>query len=124
MGLLVNEIGAYSGTVPLSSGPSAIVVTADGNWTLLAEDVREGVARAGQGKFGPCHRAIKKSTGLVVRVPMFGADGIVSKRPQILIHFHLVVHIELVIQVREFVVIERFDADRQLANNLVLFSLT
>ena len=37
MGLLVNEIGAYSGTVPLSSGPSAIVVSADGNWTLLAE---------------------------------------------------------------------------------------
>ncbi|WP_233200519.1 TM2 domain-containing protein [Cryobacterium sp. M15] len=37
MGLLVNEIGAYSGTVPLSSGPSAIVVSANGNWTLLAE---------------------------------------------------------------------------------------
>jgi hypothetical protein len=37
MGLLVNEIGADSGTVPLSSGPSAIVVSADGNWTLLAE---------------------------------------------------------------------------------------
>ena len=37
MGLLVNEIGPYSGTVPLSSGPSAIVVSADGNWTLLAE---------------------------------------------------------------------------------------
>ncbi|MDJ0337934.1 TM2 domain-containing protein [Cryobacterium sp. PH31-O1] len=36
-GLLVNEIGAYSGTVPLSSGPSAIVVSADGSWTLLAE---------------------------------------------------------------------------------------
>lgn len=33
-GLLVNEIGPYSGTVPLSSGPSAIVVGADGNWTL------------------------------------------------------------------------------------------
>ncbi|MCX7521579.1 TM2 domain-containing protein [Microbacterium sp. STN6] len=33
-GLLVNEIGAYSGTVPLSAGPSAISVTADGNWTL------------------------------------------------------------------------------------------
>ena len=33
-GLLVNEIGAYSGTVPLSSGPSLIVVGADGKWTL------------------------------------------------------------------------------------------
>lgn len=37
MGLLVNEIGAYSGTVPLSSGPSVITVGADGSWTLLAE---------------------------------------------------------------------------------------
>ena len=35
-GLLMNEIGAYSGTVPLSSGPSVIVVGADGNWTLQA----------------------------------------------------------------------------------------
>lgn len=35
-GLLVNEIGPYSGIVPLSSGPSAIVVGADGNWTLQA----------------------------------------------------------------------------------------
>lgn len=34
MGLLVNEIGAYSGTVPLSSGPSVISVMADGGWTL------------------------------------------------------------------------------------------
>ncbi|WP_221886300.1 TM2 domain-containing protein [Microbacterium kyungheense] len=34
MGLLVNEIGAYSGTVPLAKGPSVIVVHADGNWTL------------------------------------------------------------------------------------------
>ncbi|RNE66829.1 TM2 domain-containing protein [Cryobacterium tepidiphilum] len=34
MGLLVNEIGAYSGTVPLSAGPSVIAVQADGNWTL------------------------------------------------------------------------------------------
>lgn len=33
-GLLVNTIGAYSGTVPLSSGPSVITVQADGNWTL------------------------------------------------------------------------------------------
>jgi hypothetical protein len=37
LGLLVNEIGTYSGTVPLSSGPSVISVQADGNWTLLAE---------------------------------------------------------------------------------------
>lgn len=37
MGLLVNEIGAYSGTVPLSAGPSVITVKADGAWTLVAE---------------------------------------------------------------------------------------
>ncbi|MFA4842051.1 MAG: TM2 domain-containing protein, partial [Agrococcus sp.] len=36
-GLLVNEIGAYSGTVPLSSGPSVISVTADGGWTLAVQ---------------------------------------------------------------------------------------
>lgn len=36
-GLLINEIGAYSGTVPLSSGPSVISVRADGAWTLAAE---------------------------------------------------------------------------------------
>ena len=35
-GLLINQIGAYSGTVPLSSGPSVIVVGADGHWTLTA----------------------------------------------------------------------------------------
>ncbi|MGG7507771.1 NINE protein [Plantibacter sp. YIM 135249] len=34
MGLLVNEIGAYSGTVPLSKGPSVVSVRSDGNWTL------------------------------------------------------------------------------------------
>lgn len=34
MGLLVNEIGPYSGTVPLGAGPSVIAVQADGNWTL------------------------------------------------------------------------------------------
>ncbi|WP_082485106.1 TM2 domain-containing protein [Rathayibacter sp. Leaf296] len=34
-GLLVNEIGAYSGTVPLSAGPSVISVTADGSWALV-----------------------------------------------------------------------------------------
>jgi hypothetical protein len=33
-GLLINEIGAYSGTVPLSAGPSVISITADGNWTM------------------------------------------------------------------------------------------
>jgi len=37
MGLLVNEIGTYSGTVPLSAGPSVITVTADGRWTLAVE---------------------------------------------------------------------------------------
>lgn len=36
MGLLVNEIGAYTGTVPLSSGPSVISIKADGAWTLVA----------------------------------------------------------------------------------------
>lgn len=34
LGLLINEIGAYSGTVPLSAGPSMITVRADGDWTL------------------------------------------------------------------------------------------
>ncbi|KQO97682.1 hypothetical protein ASF30_14840 [Leifsonia sp. Leaf264] len=34
MGLLVNEIGPYSGTVPLSGGPSVIDIRADGNWTF------------------------------------------------------------------------------------------
>lgn len=33
-GLLVNEIGAYSGVVPLAKGPSIVTVNADGNWTL------------------------------------------------------------------------------------------
>lgn len=37
LGLLVNEIGAYSGTVPLSAGPSVISVQADGNWTLTVK---------------------------------------------------------------------------------------
>lgn len=36
-GLLVNEIGAYSGTVPLNSGPSVITITADGAWTAVAQ---------------------------------------------------------------------------------------
>lgn len=34
MGLLVNEIGAYEGTVTGSAGPSVIVIQADGNWTI------------------------------------------------------------------------------------------
>jgi hypothetical protein len=33
LGLLVNEIGAYQGTVPLSAGPSVITIDANGNWT-------------------------------------------------------------------------------------------
>jgi TM2 domain-containing membrane protein YozV len=33
MGLLVNEIGAYTGTVPLSGGPSVIRVGAVGGWS-------------------------------------------------------------------------------------------
>lgn len=36
-GLLINEIGDHSGTVPLSACPSVIVVNADGEWTLKAE---------------------------------------------------------------------------------------
>ena len=35
MGLLVNEIGPYSGTVPLSAGPSLISISADGAWTAV-----------------------------------------------------------------------------------------
>jgi hypothetical protein len=35
-GLLINEIGTYSGTVPLGGGPSVITVSADGKWTLKA----------------------------------------------------------------------------------------
>ncbi|WP_411720572.1 TM2 domain-containing protein [Mycetocola sp.] len=35
MGLLVNEIGSYSGTVPLSAGPSLVSITADGAWTAV-----------------------------------------------------------------------------------------
>lgn len=33
-GLLVNEIGPYSGTVPLGAGPSVVSVQAEGEWTL------------------------------------------------------------------------------------------
>jgi len=32
MGLLVNEIGAYTGTVPVSAGPSVIQVSSGGTW--------------------------------------------------------------------------------------------
>lgn len=37
MGLLVNEIGSYSGKVALSAGPSIITITADGSWTSSVE---------------------------------------------------------------------------------------
>lgn len=37
MGLLINEIGSYEGTVPLSEGPSLITVNADGEWSLTTE---------------------------------------------------------------------------------------
>ena len=37
MGLLVNEIGPYSGTVPLGAGPSVITVSADGGWTIAVQ---------------------------------------------------------------------------------------
>lgn len=30
---LTNEIGAYTGTVPIGAGPSVFVIRADGNWT-------------------------------------------------------------------------------------------
>ncbi|WP_244971479.1 hypothetical protein [Paramicrobacterium chengjingii] len=33
-GLLINEIGTYSGTVPVSADLSVITVTADGDWTI------------------------------------------------------------------------------------------
>lgn len=32
--LLVNEIGSYSGTVPVTGGPAIIVVESDGAWTI------------------------------------------------------------------------------------------
>ena len=37
MGLLVNEIGNYKGTVPASAGPSIISITADGKWTITTK---------------------------------------------------------------------------------------
>jgi len=41
--LLVNEIGNYSGTVPLnfSSPPAELEISADGAWTLTISDVRD-----------------------------------------------------------------------------------
>ncbi|GAA1453300.1 NINE protein [Nesterenkonia lacusekhoensis] len=36
-GLLINEIGSYSGSVPMQSGPSILAVEADGNWTLSVD---------------------------------------------------------------------------------------
>jgi hypothetical protein len=36
-GLLVNEIGKYSGVVPVTDGPSVIVITADGSWTAAKQ---------------------------------------------------------------------------------------
>jgi hypothetical protein len=32
--LLVNEIGAYEGTVPVTAGPALVIVSANGDWTL------------------------------------------------------------------------------------------
>lgn len=34
IGLLVNDIGPYQGTVPLSAGPSVVMITAEGAWEL------------------------------------------------------------------------------------------
>lgn len=35
--MLANEMGAFSGTVPLSAGPGIVVLMADGAWTLDAQ---------------------------------------------------------------------------------------
>ncbi|HMH58183.1 MAG TPA: DUF4190 domain-containing protein [Galbitalea sp.] len=35
--LLVNTIGAYAGTVPISAGPSVFMIEADGAWTAVAK---------------------------------------------------------------------------------------
>lgn len=35
--LAVNEIGAYTGTVPMFAGPTVIVVTSDGAWTVAPQ---------------------------------------------------------------------------------------
>lgn len=34
--LLINGIGSYDGSVPLRSGPSILIVQADGSWTASA----------------------------------------------------------------------------------------
>ncbi|MFB9776470.1 hypothetical protein [Brevibacterium otitidis] len=34
--LLINEIGSYDGSIPLRSGPSILIVQADGSWTASA----------------------------------------------------------------------------------------
>lgn len=36
-GLLINEIGVYTGIIPVSSGPDLVVITADGNWTITPQ---------------------------------------------------------------------------------------
>lgn len=35
--LLIDTIGTYSGTVPLTAGPAVIVIGADGTWTMLTK---------------------------------------------------------------------------------------
>jgi hypothetical protein len=35
--LLVNEIGDYSGVVPVSEGPAVVIITADGSWSFAAQ---------------------------------------------------------------------------------------
>lgn len=35
--LLVNEIGNYSGTVPVSGGPMVVIITADGRWSVISK---------------------------------------------------------------------------------------
>jgi hypothetical protein len=35
--LLANEIGAYTGTVPVQAGPAVLTITAEGDWTFDAE---------------------------------------------------------------------------------------
>ncbi len=37
MGLLVNEIGNYKGTVAGYSGPGLVIITADGAWTIVSK---------------------------------------------------------------------------------------
>jgi hypothetical protein len=36
-GGLINEIGAYKGTVPVSDGPAVITIRADGSWTAISQ---------------------------------------------------------------------------------------